>query len=171
MPKQRIVEIHKMSSVWLLILCCPTFAQSQSHTRSIVHLGCDSPAVNGLDQIEVIARATQEDRKTSKLRVSWYDTLGSGADIGTLLYDRRSRTLKYYEVLGAGYGNEWKVNNRFSYLFTRVTDGVLARAAALRDSKAPQQMPQLAPFSLLTILPRLGCGKKELPLTFGQRFK
>ena len=105
-----------------------------------------------------VASHVNQYKEAARFRVSWSDTLGSGWDKGTMLYDRKKGTLKYYDVGGAGEAGEEYY--RKSYLFTGIKAASFIALVKKYNNQA--HIRKLFPFSFLDTLPMHGYRKYKI---------
>ena len=114
-----------MKRLSLFALAWLSLAASSHAATTEIQLGAQSPqfgyfADSPLDQI---TRNMGNHASVNRFRCSWDDSLGSGWDRGTMLYDKKRGLLKYYDVGGAGeMGEEYY---RYGVLFTGVKPATL----------------------------------------------
>ncbi len=94
---------------------------SEARART-VQLGCMSPNFASVNEnpVAAIAAAVAKNKSAPRFRVTWLGSLGGGRDDGTMLYNRRRGTLKFYNI-----GGDEDTFYRTAYLFTHVSDALL----------------------------------------------
>lgn len=146
-----------LSAILLVFFANP--AQSQDE-KSVVQLHCMSPMFAYVDDnpIASLASAIAKDKKTAQFRVSWNGSLGSGWDRGTMLYQRKTGLLKYYDVGGGGDNGEEHYQKH--YVLKGIREITLISLAKRYNNQ--KQIRQLFPFSFLETLPKLGYRKEKI---------
>jgi len=138
----------------LLLLFGSRFASAQE-----VQLGCNRSPMFAMpyaydNPFALLAQATKKNSTASRFRVSWSDLLGGARDAGTVLYDRRTSQLRYFDK-----GGDEDEDYQKSYTFLGVTD---ATFQGLLRFNTTEEIQQLIPFSFIKTLPRLGYRTRKL---------
>ena len=133
--------------------------RSQAAPREI-QLGSMSPNFGNFynNPLSTITLAIERNPNADRFRCSWSDTLGSGWDRGTMIYDKQRGIIKSYRVGGAGeMGEEFY---RSSLLFAGVKPTTLQTIA--KKFKDSLQKDSQRRFVFEELLPRHGARKYEL---------
>ncbi len=83
-----------------------------------------------------LASAIDTHPQAKRFRTDWNFSEGSGSGIGAVLYDRKSKTLKYY----ARNMDSWSVSTSL-YTYHGVTDGLIRKLRA--DMENPSKLREL----------------------------
>ncbi|MBV9865697.1 MAG: hypothetical protein JO316_10125 [Abitibacteriaceae bacterium] len=151
---------RKLFIMMLITEATIAFSAYGQDESKVVQLGSNCPNFAYVDQNPFVtfAAALRKDKTSPKFRVSWYGYLGSGWQRGTMLYDRKARSLKYFDTGGSGEKGEYFYLKH--YMFTGIKDGTFFNL--VRSYNNQKHITELLPQTFLDVLSKRGHRKYKI---------
>lgn len=156
------MRITIMKCVFCLIatIFLTPFVARAKEIPAVVELGSECPNWRRVDENPFVtfASALKKDRKSTLFRVTWYGSLLSGWESGTLLYNRKTKLLKYFERGGIGEEGEYFYQKH--YVFYGIREATFFGLVGTYNNR--KRISELLPDSFLGVLSNRGYRKRRI---------